>query len=176
VGVNLDAVLCYIDGSWAYFTTQNLKDQWGDDWDDAPFDCNAGEPYRWREESDGRGCRCCHPQGYISYCGIGPDGKRAKCGEEGHISSEPRPRWDISKVAFDDCGQLRITGSDSFNNPYSVQDFNTRRVPWLSPYDWSEHRVVIMAGTTLREFIEKVQKAGGIVYLPVERAEFAREA
>lgn len=25
-------ILCYVEGCWAYFTTQALKDQWGDDW------------------------------------------------------------------------------------------------------------------------------------------------
>jgi len=37
--------LCYIDGCWAYFTTQPLGKQWGDDWDDAPYEHNAGTPY-----------------------------------------------------------------------------------------------------------------------------------
>ena len=27
--------LCYIENSFAYFTTQDLDKQWGDDWDDA---------------------------------------------------------------------------------------------------------------------------------------------
>ena len=47
-----DAVLCYVDGGFAYFTTRPLEDQWGDDWDDAPYEHNAGEPYPWR----GEGC------------------------------------------------------------------------------------------------------------------------
>ena len=42
--------LCYIEGNFAYFTTQDLKDQWGDDWDDAPYEHNAGEPYEWDAE------------------------------------------------------------------------------------------------------------------------------
>lgn len=29
----------------AYFTPIDLKDQWGDDWDDAPYEYNAEEPY-----------------------------------------------------------------------------------------------------------------------------------
>ena len=29
----------------AYFTPIDLKDQWGDDWDDAPYEHNAEEPY-----------------------------------------------------------------------------------------------------------------------------------
>ena len=41
--------LCYIDGQKAYFTN-NLKKQWGDDWSDKPYECNAGEPYEsWSE-------------------------------------------------------------------------------------------------------------------------------
>jgi len=43
------AVLCYVDGPWAFFTTQPLKEQWGDDWDDAPYEHNAVDPYIWRE-------------------------------------------------------------------------------------------------------------------------------
>lgn len=39
------AVLCYIEGNIAYFTTQPLAKQWGDDWNDAPYEHNAGEPY-----------------------------------------------------------------------------------------------------------------------------------
>ncbi len=40
--------LCYIEGKWAYFTSGPIvgKDkQWGDDWNDAPYEHNAGEPY-----------------------------------------------------------------------------------------------------------------------------------
>lgn len=48
-----DYKLCYIEEPWAYFTTQDLDKQWGDDWDDAPYDCNAGSPYRWYDIADG---------------------------------------------------------------------------------------------------------------------------
>ena len=51
----VDAVvmrLCYVDGAFAYFTSQDVKTQWGDDWNDAPYEHNAGEPYEWRKESD----------------------------------------------------------------------------------------------------------------------------
>lgn len=37
--------LCYIEDSFAYFTSLALCLQWGDDWDDAPYECNAGAPY-----------------------------------------------------------------------------------------------------------------------------------
>ena len=42
--------LCYVSKDWAYFTTQALDKQWGDDWDDAPYEHNAGEPYEsWKK-------------------------------------------------------------------------------------------------------------------------------
>lgn len=37
--------LCYLKNGKAYFTKKNLQDQWGDDWDDAPYEHNSGEPY-----------------------------------------------------------------------------------------------------------------------------------
>jgi hypothetical protein len=40
-----NAVLCYVKYGYAYFTTQPLEKQWGDDWDDAPYEHNAGDPY-----------------------------------------------------------------------------------------------------------------------------------
>lgn len=40
-----EPILCYVYDCWAYFTTQSLDKQWGDDWDDAPYEHNAGRPY-----------------------------------------------------------------------------------------------------------------------------------
>ena len=41
-----DAVLCYVDGPWAYFIEPDqLNHVCGDDWDDAPYQHNAGPPY-----------------------------------------------------------------------------------------------------------------------------------
>lgn len=37
--------LCYIDEGKAYFTNILLAKQTGDDWDDAPYEHNAGPPY-----------------------------------------------------------------------------------------------------------------------------------
>lgn len=47
-----EAVLCYAENSRAYFTTKKLSEQWGDDWNDAPFDCNAGRPYTYDPASE----------------------------------------------------------------------------------------------------------------------------
>lgn len=40
-----DYRLCYVDEPRAYFTTQELEKQWGDDWNDTPYEHNAGLPY-----------------------------------------------------------------------------------------------------------------------------------
>lgn len=41
--------LCYVDGQKAWFT-DNFEKQWGDDWNDKPYECNAEEPYdHWNE-------------------------------------------------------------------------------------------------------------------------------
>lgn len=44
-----DFKLCYIEGDIAYFTTCPIDKQWGDDWNDAPYEHNAGAPYEWAE-------------------------------------------------------------------------------------------------------------------------------
>lgn len=38
--------LCYVDEGWMYFT-DNWARQWGDDWNDGYWDCNAGTPYEY---------------------------------------------------------------------------------------------------------------------------------
>lgn len=40
-----DFKLCYVEDQWAYFTELPLDKQWGDDWNDAPYEHNAGTPY-----------------------------------------------------------------------------------------------------------------------------------
>ena len=40
-----DPVLCYVDMPWCYFTRLALEDEHGDDWNDAPYYCNASPPY-----------------------------------------------------------------------------------------------------------------------------------
>jgi hypothetical protein len=47
-----EPVLCYVTEGWAYFTTQDLDKQWGDDWDDAPMEHNAEEPYKCHEDKE----------------------------------------------------------------------------------------------------------------------------
>lgn len=37
--------LCYIEDNLAFFTTKDLDKQWGDDWNDRPYEHNASRPY-----------------------------------------------------------------------------------------------------------------------------------
>ena len=48
---NRDFRLCYVDENIMYFT-DNFENQWGDDWNDSPYEHNAGEPYEI-EDSEG---------------------------------------------------------------------------------------------------------------------------
>lgn len=43
--------LCYIEpeNNRAWFT-DNFENQWGDDWNDKPYECNAGTPYDYWSE------------------------------------------------------------------------------------------------------------------------------
>ena len=42
--------LCYVEGNKAWFS-DSFENQWGDDWNDRPYECNAEEPYdSWGEE------------------------------------------------------------------------------------------------------------------------------
>lgn len=47
--------LCYVDEPWAWFTSRPVEDQWGDDWNDAPYEHNAGNPYQWMPYMADRG-------------------------------------------------------------------------------------------------------------------------
>ena len=60
--------LCYVSGNVMYFT-DNFKNQWGDDWDDAPYEHNAGEPY---EYIDGRSAEDNKYRGHICYIAYMP--------------------------------------------------------------------------------------------------------
>lgn len=47
-----EPVLCYVRRDKAFFTTQELSKQVGDDWNDVPYEHNAGEPYTPHREGD----------------------------------------------------------------------------------------------------------------------------
>ena len=65
--------LCYVGGNVMYFT-DNFEHQWGDDWDDAPYDCNAEEPYEWIDEWPAEE-NIKNGHGHIRYIAYRPDWK-----------------------------------------------------------------------------------------------------
>ena len=95
--------LCYVDENILYFT-DNFANQWGDDWDDAPYEYNASEPYerKYYTEYDDEWC--------------------VKNG-----------KGNIRKIAFDRYDGYYIKQpKDGFcNSPYSVEAVNKKAVPWL---------------------------------------------
>ncbi len=132
-----EPILCYYKEPWAYFTTQPLDKQTGDDWDDVPYESNAGPPYEpisWG------------PTREMDY-------------------TDDKPNWEIIRVALD--GPFECPSSwSSLNSVYSVEMINKRVVPWLQTdcYDTLGSCVQIWAGTTLEEFKRLVKEAGGHVW------------
>lgn len=47
--------LCYATTTWAWFSTLAPTEQWGDDWNDAPYEHNAGEPYQYTDHDRQQG-------------------------------------------------------------------------------------------------------------------------
>ena len=126
----LNAVLCYVDGPRAFFTTKKLEDQWGDDWNDAPYEHNAEPPY-------------------------GPYGDEIGT-------------YEIVNVYWEGPYETPADRANG-NSQYSVQDINGGAVAWLSRERYTDKPVKpIPAGTTLRDFIQIIQEAGGSVFTKTE--------
>lgn len=90
---------------YAYFTPLDLKEQWGDDWNDAPYDCNAGIPYDEitleTEEKDG-----------LRF-------------------ATKRKEYTIIMVPFDVSYNCVFPSEYGYNTPFSVQDINNTAVAWM---------------------------------------------
>jgi hypothetical protein len=124
--------LCYVEGGFAWFTTLPVTGegaQWGDDWDDAPYQHNAGNPY---------GC----------------DDRQER-------------RWTLRVVGFRGCHMGMQEPMDG--HTISVEEINRGSVPWLKPWTRDdEDDVTVWAGCSLTEFVAKIQRAGGTVFLPLD--------
>lgn len=130
--------LCYVDGNKAWFTN-NFEKQWGDDWDDAPYEHNAGEPYDyWSELIE----------------------------DNEDIFKRKYKHHNIKhKVLYFETGdwdEQRPCG-DFFNSPYSVEDINKKAVAWIYTENYA-----IFAGTTYENFIKTIINNGGKIYKEME--------
>ena len=131
-----ELVLCYVSGSAAYFTTQPLEKQWGDDWDDAPYEHNAGSPYEWRPK---------------------------RWTKDGWVEND-EPRWEITKVFYEGAWLETPDDTGGFNSRWSVQDINAGKTPWLIDR-YGKTGVRIMAGTPLSRFKEVIRAMDGVIYV-----------
>ena len=135
-------VLCYVSGGAAYFTNQPLDKQWGDDWDDVPYEHNAGRPYGWQDTKW--------------------DHKK-----RGFVPND-EPPWVITEVHWS--GPFVTPNEHHNNSPYSVENINSGRVAWLQSPNWGSHGVNIYAGTTLEDFIRLVKSVGGRIWTELKEA------
>ena len=125
----------YMEGKqeyYAYFTPETLDEQWGDDWDDAPYECNAEIPYDSNhKEKDENGK-------WVEY----------------NIIRVP------FMLNFD--GWKVVMPKDyGYNSPFSVRDINAGAVAWVYYKGKNgkscEGTITIQAGVGPNEFIRKVE-------------------
>ena len=136
-----DSVLCYVSKPWAYFTTQELSKQWGDDWGDAPYEHNAGVPYNDRATSSA---------------------------DMDVIWAEPR--WRVYRVAFRGPWCDPAEHQHAANSPWSVKDINGGAVSWLIDSGFGEADVPNIAAGVSFKLFRKVVRAHGTLYVPMECA------
>ena len=124
----------YIEGEtdhYAFFTPVFDK-QWGDDWNDAPYEHNAGYPYdeTRSEEKD----------------------------EKGHFVWVEHEILQVSFGVSDT--RMWVKYPDDYgcgNSPFSVDDINHGAVAWIYGSGGGKY-LNISGGITLREFIEKIEE------------------
>ena len=119
---------------YAYFTPLPLDEQWGDDWNDAPYDCNAGEPYDdvtdEIEEKDG-----------------------LRFVTKSHEIT-------IIKVPFAIKSYNTSMPKDyGYNSPFCVDDINRGAVAWIYDYNATlKKHVTIHAGINPFDFVKKIEQ------------------
>ena len=138
--------LCFVDSEeWAgdpiilYFTElDDVTEQWGDDWNDRPYEHNAGEPY----END-----YSQPeQGVKNGVGIYPE-----------IS--------IYKLVITGGYNIATPRTGTNNSPYSVEDINKGIVPWLTIKGRNDNVTFVKAGTTLRDTLKALEIIKNNIYV-----------
>lgn len=127
--------LCYVEGNKAWFS-DNFENQWGDDWNDAPYEHNAGLPYdHWSELIE----------------------------DNEDIFKRKWKHHEIKHkvLYFETKDWDEVLPCDNFSNsPYSVEDINKQAVAWVHTSKFN-----ILAGTTIEKFIETIESNGGKIYL-----------
>ena len=136
----LNYKLCYVDSDeyfdapmTLYFTElEDVTEQWGDDWDDAPYEHNAGTPYENDYSKPEQGVK---------------NGKGIY------------PPIDIFKMIVSGGYNIKTPRTGTVNSPYCVEDINKGVVPWLTIMGKDDKAIFIKAGATVKEVIEALKKA-----------------
>ena len=136
----MDYKLCYVCPStrFAWFTSISLKEQWGDDWDDAPYEHNAGDPYA---------------DHYSSL--------------DANLKNRKRIKHDLLQVAWSSLHQMPCTNQiNSPWSVKGINSGNIAWLTVPHHRQNDDNAFPIFAGTTLREFIGLIKRCGGEVFLP----------
>lgn len=138
-----DYRLCYVcpRNGFAYFTSIPLSKQWGDDWDDAPYEHNAGDPYDTHCPKKGAAERVAHDLVKVAWDAdyITPN--------ESHVNSP----WSVQAINSGAIAWLIPNRWDKLGDECDIRP--------------------IHAGVTLIEFVRTVEASGGVVYIPRQLAE-----
>lgn len=146
--------LCFVKGGrWydedlvLYFTERNVEDQNGDDWNDVPYEHNAGLPYTEDTSIE-----------------LGVENGRGIY-----------PKIDIIKVilSVSDYCDLITPCSGVDNSRYSVKDINSKLIPWIVIKDPNEIKISIYAGTTLKQFLDDTKALDCVeVFVPINKLKY----
>ncbi len=127
----------YIPGEqelYAYFTPLFLDFQTGDDWNDAPYDCNAGCPY---------------------------DDVTVEVEEHNGINVVAKSKEiTIIRVPFAiKSYNSKLPKDYGYNTPFCVDDINRGAVAWIYDYNYeNKSSVVVHAGENPIQFINKIKQ------------------
>lgn len=126
--------------NYAFFcSVPEVGKVWGDDFDDAPYDCNSGIPYDTYGDDDKE----------ITVIKV-----PFSCGIDDFLGSNLEEKYP---------------NTGFYNTPYSVEDINLGAVPWIFVRTYkgrgNNDGISIMAGTTIPEFIEKL----GVIHSLAEK-------
>ncbi len=129
----------YIKGEreyYAYFTPIPLEEQWGDDWNDAPYEHNAEIPY--------------------------DDIVTKTHNRNGLEIVDEREFYDIIQIPFAIRSYSYKLPRDYgyYNSPFSVDMINSGAVAWIyDPADGKmKNMTAINAGCTIYEFLKKLER------------------
>lgn len=135
-----------------FFFTDNFEQQWGDDWNDVPYEHNAEWPYSGRDSNV-----ICLPLG-ITYELI------MQQVEHNIITTEEYN--EMTDENFNSC-DIKYPCDYGINSPFSVDMINHGAVPWIwfykAPGRVIDAGIAINGGDTVMEVIHKVTEMNKLV-------------